>query len=121
MAACCLHHPHRFYTIYTVLTSLTQFLYGFHSVSFMSHVDIIMTSVSYTEQHLILQCHGYNIVAPVAWKKRNRKLGADSMKRVAAGAHLPTAWLFEPAKRPDDRADYCLDFLQKTYFYYGFF
>ena len=31
------------------------------------------------------------------------------MKRVAAGAHLPTPWLFEPAKRPDDRADYCLD------------
>ena len=31
------------------------------------------------------------------------------MKRVAAGAHLPTPWLFEPAKRPDDRADCCLD------------
>ena len=31
------------------------------------------------------------------------------MKRVAAGAHLPTPWLFEPVKRPDDRADYCLD------------
>ena len=30
------------------------------------------------------------------------------MKRVAAGAHLPTPWLFEPAKRPDDRADYYL-------------
>ena len=31
------------------------------------------------------------------------------MKRVAAGAHLPTPWLFETAKHPDDRADYCLD------------
>ena len=31
------------------------------------------------------------------------------MKRVAAGAHLPTLWLFEPTKRPDDRADYCLE------------
>ena len=30
------------------------------------------------------------------------------MKRGAAGAHLPTPWLIEPAKRPDDRADYCL-------------
>ena len=30
------------------------------------------------------------------------------MKRVAAGAHFPTSWLFEPAKRPDERADYCL-------------
>ena len=31
------------------------------------------------------------------------------MKRVAAGAHFPTPWNFEPAERPDDRADYCLD------------
>ena len=36
------------------------------------------------------------------------KLGANAMKRVAAGAHLPTPWIFEPAKPPDDRADYCL-------------
>ena len=33
------------------------------------------------------------------------KLGTYAMKRVTAGAHLPTPWLFEPAKRPDDRAD----------------
>ena len=25
------------------------------------------------------------------------KLGANAMKRVAAGANLPTPWLFEPA------------------------
>ena len=31
------------------------------------------------------------------------------MKHVAAGAHLPTPWLFEPAKLPDDRADYCMN------------
>ena len=37
------------------------------------------------------------------------------MKRVAAGALLPTPWLFEPAKRPDDRADYCLDILWEWY------
>ena len=30
------------------------------------------------------------------------------MKRVAAGDHLPTPWLFEHAKRTDDGADYCL-------------
>ena len=42
-------------------------------------------------------------------RKEKGKLRANSMKRVAAGAHLPTPWLFEPAKRPDDRADYCLD------------
>ena len=34
------------------------------------------------------------------------------MKRVAAGDHL-TPWLLEPAKRPEDRADYCL----KTMYY----
>ena len=27
------------------------------------------------------------------------------MKRVAAGAYLPAPWVFEPAERPDDRAD----------------
>ena len=36
------------------------------------------------------------------------KLGANAMKRVAAGADLPTPWLFEPAKSPDDKTDYCL-------------
>ena len=40
--------------------------------------------------------------------KGKGKLGAHAMKRVAAGAHLPAPGLFEPAKRPDDRADYCL-------------
>ena len=30
------------------------------------------------------------------------------MKRVATGTHLAAPWLFEPAKRPDDRADYCV-------------
>ena len=37
------------------------------------------------------------------------KFEAYAMQRVAAGAHLPTHWLFEPAKLPDDRADYCLN------------
>ena len=37
--------------------------------------------------------------------KEKGKLGANAIKRVAGGAHLPTPWLFEPAKRPDDRAD----------------
>ena len=32
------------------------------------------------------------------------------MRRVAAGAHLPILQVFEPVKRPDDRADYCLCF-----------
>ena len=40
--------------------------------------------------------------------KGKRKFGAYTMKRVAAGVHLPTPWVFEPVKRPDDRVDYCL-------------
>ena len=36
------------------------------------------------------------------------KLGAYAMQRVAAGAHLPTPRLFEPAQRLDDKADYCV-------------
>ena len=35
------------------------------------------------------------------------RLGANAMKRIAAGAHLQK--FFEPKNRPDDRADYCLD------------
>ena len=44
-----------------------------------------------------------------AMKRGKEKMGAYAMKRVAAGAHLRTLWLLEPAKLPDDRADYCLD------------
>ena len=38
------------------------------------------------------------------------------MKLIAAGAHLPTPWLSEPAKLADDRADYCPDvgYLKKS-------
>ena len=42
-------------------------------------------------------------------ERKKWRVGANAMKRVAAGAHLPTPWHFEPAKRPDDRAAYCLD------------
>ena len=51
--------------------------------------------------------HGYDsegssrVPAMTVWIQG--KLGANAMKRVAAGAHLPTPWLFEPAKRPDVR------------------
>ena len=41
--------------------------------------------------------------------KKKKSWVAHAMKRLAAGAHLSTSWLFEPAKRSDDRADYCLD------------
>ena len=40
---------------------------------------------------------------PTCWKEKGM-LGTYAMNRVAAGAHLPTSWLFEPAKRPDDRS-----------------
>ena len=35
--------------------------------------------------------------------RKKVRLGEHATERVAAGAHLPTPWLFEPAKRPDDR------------------
>ena len=41
--------------------------------------------------------------------KQGKKENCRHTLYVAAGAHLPTPWLFESAKRPDDRADYCLD------------
>ena len=37
-----------------------------------------------------------------------KKLKTYAINRVAAGARLPKPWLFEPAKRPADRADYSL-------------
>ena len=37
--------------------------------------------------------------------KEKSKVETNAMKRVAAGAHLPTPCLFEPEKR----SDYCLD------------
>ena len=43
------------------------------------------------------------------YKERKWKFGANSIKRVAAGADLPTPWLFELAELPEKWADYCLD------------
>ena len=37
---------------------------------------------------------------PGGRKGRKEKFEASAMNRVAAGAHLPTPWLFEPAKTP---------------------
>ena len=57
----------------------------------------------------------FNLDFESKWKHRTEtsrrvsRLAAYAVKRVTAGAHLPTPWLFEPVKRPDDRADYCLD------------
>ena len=43
---------------------------------------------------------------------RIENFGAYVMKRVAASAHIQTPWLFEPAKQPNDRTDYCLGIRQ---------
>ena len=40
--------------------------------------------------------------SPPSGVEKERTLGANAMRHVAAGAHLLTR-LFEPAKRPDDR------------------
>ena len=42
-------------------------------------------------------------------KKGKRKLGAQAMKRVAAGAQSPDSYAFWAWKRPDDGDDYSLD------------
>ena len=39
-------------------------------------------------------------------------LMAHAIKRVAAGAHLPTPWLFQLAKCSDDKANYFLEFIE---------
>ena len=51
----------------------------------------------------------HNVLLSANCVKEKGKLGANAMKRVAAGALPPAAWIFEPAKRSYDRADYCLD------------
>ena len=48
-------------------------------------------------------------IRPDAEEEKMKKLGEQPIKRVAAGTHFPTHWRFEPAKRPDDIADYCLN------------
>ena len=86
--------------------------FGFNS---MSICKWIMASIA-TRRRLILimnnspdlDCRS-SVVHFHEGKLKKGKLGANAMKRVAAGAHLPTPWLFEPAYRPGDRADYCLD------------
>ena len=63
----------------------------------------------------IVQSHQVLMRSPLssipAYAMKKGKLKAYAIKRVAAGAraHLPTPWLFEPAKRPEDRVDYCPD------------
>ena len=44
------------------------------------------------------------------------KSGAVVIYRKVEGTRYEAPWLFEPTKRPDDRADYCLDcnFLSAT-------
>ena len=69
------------------------------------HEIFVPTNVLLTAFYLV----AFHLADPVRKMEKKRKLGTYAMKRVAAGAHLPTPWLFEPAKRPDDRADYCLD------------
>ena len=50
----------------------------------------------------------YRLTRIMKGKEKKGKLGAHAIKRVAASGHPRTPWLFEPAKLPDDKADYCL-------------
>ena len=50
-----------------------------------------------------------NFFTTLMSEEKGRKVGVlFFMKWVADGTHLPTDWLFEPAKYPDGTDDYCL-------------
>ena len=68
---------------------------------FLVALDGLVTDTATTS----FVCH----LSTLTRQAKKGKMGAYTMNRVAAGAHLPTAWFFVPAKRPDNRADYCLD------------
>ena len=42
-------------------------------------------------------------------KKRKGKIAGIRCEARSRGRSSPTLWIFESAKRPDDRVDYCLD------------
>ena len=44
--------------------------------------------------HLNLICRTFRL-RDIVKSKDKRNVGANAMRRVAAGAHLPTLWLFE--------------------------
>ena len=45
-----------------------------------------------------------------SFERRGKTLEEYARKRVPAGAHFSTPWLFEPTKRPDDRLQPGLQF-----------
>ena len=69
---------------------------------------------------VVQQTRDTALLLPVTWRYREicEKFSKNCRKerkvvgireRVAASARLPTPWIFEPVKGPDDIADYCLD------------
>ena len=72
--------------------------------SFLNTVQYEVTKTTNTH-------HSNNIFAllSVDCTERKEKESWGERYEARAGAHLPTPWFFELAKRPYDRADYCLD------------
>ena len=70
-----------------------EFEYG-EMKELVLHVEMNVSHVEITDSH------AENSIC-------ERKVGVYAKKGVAAGAHLPTTWHFEPAKRADDRTGYC--------------
>ena len=72
----------------------------------LRNVFLTIPSLSFTtESSAFLVCHsnvGMHFLSAYP-----HQYDESEKKRVAAGAHFPTPWLFEPAKRPDNGADYC--------------
>ena len=71
-----------------------------------------MLTLSWTEEKITLRDTRSNTFprCHCLAQEKKEKLGANAMKLVAASAHPPTPWLFEPAKGPDDRIAYSLGF-----------
>ena len=71
-----------------------MFLDYFHSTNAMAQEEHISWA-----NMLLVEFPSYE-----CWRlkeKEKGKFGAHAMERVAAGTHLPTPRVFEPAKRPD--------------------
>ena len=64
----------------------------------------------------MIQFYAHSHFSDSNLEERKRELGANAMERVAPDAHFPTPWLFEPVNRPDDKADYSLDWFPLRFY-----
>ena len=73
-----------------------------------NELSIVISLMHFSWDHFLRIFAVNKLLSIERRRPKKGKLGANAMKRVAAGAQLSTPWLFKPAKRSDDRADFCL-------------